>query len=218
MKATQFPGLLAIAAAVSVFSALPAEAISVTRGAGPAFKDGLPATGTITFDGPAPGFYPTFSENYGGVEVTGTNLRIREDEDAPGSPFLRLANLPGSTATFSLNSITDSFGFFLVEEGETPDFTINFLLGGSNTRTFLRSDLLGTTGSGNYFSFVSDSNDDFFDQVTFSRTNGFLSIDNVAYRVVPTPALLPGIIGMGIAALKKRRDGALDEVEAEAEA
>ncbi|WP_448600559.1 PTPA-CTERM sorting domain-containing protein [Thermoleptolyngbya sp.] len=35
---------------------------------------------------------------------------------------------------------------------------------------------------------------------------------------MPTPALLPGIIGMGIAALKKRRDGELAEAEAEAEA
>jgi hypothetical protein len=215
MKATLFPLFGAIATATVAFSAIPAEAISVSRGAGPSFAP----TATITFDTPTPASYASFDQDYGSVNVTGANVAIREDDDEPTSPFFRLnASGSQSSATFNLDSSSDSFGFFLVGQNGSPNFRIDFLSGGSNSRTFFLSDLLSLTGPGDYFNFASDSEGDFFDQVSFTRLSGRLEIDSVAFRAVPTPALLPGIIGIGIAALKKRRDGGLEAAEADAEA
>lgn len=215
MKVTLFPLFGAIATATVAFSAIPAEAISVSRGAGPSFSP----TTTITFDTPTPGSYPLFNQDYGSVNVTGTNVSIREDDEEPTSPFFRLSNLAGSNAFFNFDNKTEAFGFLLIASSfPEADFNIRFFQNGSNTQTFSLSDLIGTVGTGNYFSFISDSEGDFFDRVSFTRLSGRLEIDSVAFRAVPTPALLPGIIGIGIAALKKRRDGALEAAEADAEA
>ncbi|MFQ3618541.1 MAG: PTPA-CTERM sorting domain-containing protein [Cyanobacteriota bacterium] len=219
MKLTSTFALTAIAAAVSVLSALPAEALNIFRGTGPQFWQSLPPTGVIDFETPAPGIYNTFNENYGGATATGTNLRILPASSAADN-YLRLRTLSGSTVTFTSNYSTwDSFGFLFVgRSGPNANMNIVFnLVGGGNFTTNL-STLLNIAGTGNYFSFVTDAGDPTIESVTFTRTAGFINVDNVAFRVVPTPALLPGIIGMGIAALKKRREGALDEAEADAEA
>ncbi|PSB12129.1 PEP-CTERM sorting domain-containing protein [filamentous cyanobacterium CCP1] len=41
--------------------------------------------------------------------------------------------------------------------------------------------------------------------------NSSLTIDNVNTTAVPTPALLPGLLGMGVAALRKRKGEATEE-------
>ncbi len=219
MKLASTFALTAIAAAVSVLSALPAEALDIFRDTGPRFWQSLPPTGVIDFETPAPGIYSTFNQDYGGATATGTNLRILPANPAADN-YLRLRNLGGSTVTFTSNYSTwDSFGFlFAGRSGPNANMNIVFnLVGGGNYTTSL-STLLGIAGSGNYFSFVTEAGDPTIESVTFTRTAGFINIDDVAYRVVPTPALLPGIIGMGLAALKKRREGALDEAEPDAEA
>lgn len=220
MKLASTFALTAIAAAVSVLSALPAEALNIFRGTGPQFWQSLPPTGVIDFETPAPGIYNTFNENYGGATATGTDLRI-----LPASPsvdnYLRLRTRSGSNVTFTSNYSTwDSFGFeFAGRSGLNANMNIVFNLVGGGTFSTTLSSLLGLSGSGNYFSFVTaNAGDPTIESVTFTRTAGFININNVAYRVVPTPALLPGIIGMGIAALKKRRESGLEEAEADAEA
>lgn len=215
MKLASTFALTAIAAATAISSAIPAEAINVSRGTGPSFTP----TGVITFGTPSPGSYSAFNENYGGATVIGTKVSIREDDEESTSPFFRLQNASNSTASFNFSNKTEAFGFLLVSSNfPEADFNISFFQNGSNTQTFSLAELIGTVGTGNYFNFVSSSESDYFDRVVFSRLAGNLSIDNAAFQVVPTPALLPGIIGMGIAAIKKRRDGALEETEADAEA
>ena len=61
---------------------------------------------------------------------------------------------------------------------------------------------------GDYVSFTADNSSDVWSSVRFVDPNaGFatFSFDNVSYANVPTPALLPGLIGMGVAAMRKRR-------------
>ncbi|WOB43556.1 PTPA-CTERM sorting domain-containing protein [Thermoleptolyngbya oregonensis NK1-22] len=219
MKLASTFALTAIAAAVSVLSALPAEALSMFRNIGPQFSQGLPPTGVIDFETPVPGIYNTFSEDYGNIIATGDRLRILPANSAADN-YLRLRNLNGSNVTFTSDYKTwDSFGFlFRGRSGPDANMDIVFNLVGGGTFSTTLSTLLTLSGPGNYFSFVAGVGDPTIESVTFTRTSGYINIDNVAYRIVPTPALLPGIIGMGIAAIKKRRDGALEETEADAEA
>ncbi|GAB4138113.1 MAG: hypothetical protein Fur0046_12590 [Cyanobacteria bacterium J069] len=216
MKLASTFALTAIAAAVSVLSALPAEALSVFRSTAPQFSQGLPATGVIDFETPAPGVYNTFNQDYGGATATGSNLRILP-ASVSANNYLRLKKQNGSNVTFTSDYKTwDSFGFLLRDATNNAGMNIVFSLVGGGSYSQTLSDLLGLSGPGNYFSFVAGAGDPTIESVTFSRLSGRIGIDDVAYRVVPTPALLPGIIGMGIAALKKRRDSEMDEAEAEA--
>lgn len=64
------------------------------------------------------------------------------------------------------------------------------------------------TGGPGYVSFLTEATDSspwrsvrFFDNQANSNT---WQIDNVSYSNVPTPALLPGLVGLGVAALRKR--------------
>lgn len=72
-------------------------------------------------------------------------------------------------------------------------------------------------GNGNYFNFFVTNNSEIFTRVDFRRAasngNSFL-IDDLAYQAIPTPALLPGLVALGIGAVRKRKA----EAEAEAEA
>ena len=59
-----------------------------------------------------------------------------------------------------------------------------------------------------YVGFISDSSTDSWTRVAFldpSQGSPNFNIDNLGYSEVPTPALLPGLIGIGAAALRKRR-------------
>ncbi len=59
---------------------------------------------------------------------------------------------------------------------------------------------------GTYFvNFVADSEADWFDKVVFTSTRAAFEIDDIRYTEVPTPALLPGLVGMGVAAFRKRK-------------
>lgn len=221
MKLASTFALTAIAAAVSVLSALPAEAVILaTRGNGPAFKDGLPATRIIDFQSNSVGAFPAF--DYGDISFDGPDASINAED---GNRFLTLTSIsPGtiqtSVSTFNIDyKPVDSFGFRLLQNTGNANFTISFLLGSTLVQSFTLLDLLSLPPAGeDYFSFVAQSDGSIFDQIVFTRTRGRIEIDDVAYRIVPTPALLPGIISMGIAAIKKRRDGAPEETEADAEA
>lgn len=61
-----------------------------------------------------------------------------------------------------------------------------------------------------YVGFISDNSADAWTKVSFfdlSQGSPNFNIDNLGYNEVPTPALLPGLIGIGAAALRKRRQG-----------
>ena len=47
--------------------------------------------------------------------------------------------------------------------------------------------------------------DDYFDKVVLASGQAAFEIDDVRYTEVPTPALLPGLVGIGVAALRKRK-------------
>ena len=98
--------------------------------------------------------------------------------------------------------------FFSVDNGISITGDYDLVVGSSDSTIDLRAALGGASGG---FGLLSDTR---FKTIAFNYTgsgNAGFSVDNLAVDV-PTPALLPGIIGMGIAAMRKK-----DEVEVETE-
>lgn len=105
----------------------------------------------------------------------------------------------GGTANFTIQAFN---GLNLVESQNFTALFSNVLPGGNISSVFAAFEV----ASG-------------FDSIQISRIDGNLSLSLDDFRFessspepIPTPALLPGLIGMGVAALRKRKQ----EVEAEA--
>jgi hypothetical protein len=205
-----------------------AQAFLITRTAGP-----LPAAG---INAPlAPPTVIDFDSLNGIVPTTPTTL-------VPGGPNggATIARTPGTVAGYLL---TDGlrigalasgevsfkfddprgmgyFGFFLDSiTAPLSAVSISFLSGNSLIQSLTGTQLNQVTGPGNYFNFFVTNNSEIFDQVLLTDSSGGLLggnfvVDNVAYQAIPTPALLPGLVALGIGVVRKRKA----EAEAEAEA
>jgi hypothetical protein len=112
------------------------------------------------------------------------------------------------TATLTFSTALNYFGVFW----GTPDRynTLNFYDGTNLLASFVPgSTLAGLTASGSntdarYVDFFADAGT-VFDRVEFVSSQAAFEADNIAYRAVPTPAMLPAIVGFGLTALKRRR-------------
>lgn len=108
--------------------------------------------------------------------------------------------------------------FFNVDDGTSlsGNYGPNVDGGTNNSLIDLFAALNGATndnGRDGGFGLLSDTP---FDTVTYAYTgegDAFFSVDNLAVDV-PTPALLPGIIGMGIAAMRKKKSAEAETEEA----
>ena len=81
--------------------------------------------------------------------------------------------------------------------------TINGLPIGSSVMTdFYRSSIQGGTGS---FTVTANTFDDFDSAVVRKIAQEIALVPTTPSTQVPTPALLPGLIGMGVAAMRKRK-------------
>jgi hypothetical protein len=65
----------------------------------------------------------------------------------------------------------------------------------------------GLSTSARYVDFFADAGT-VFNRVEFVSTQVAFEVDNIAYSKVPTPAMLPAIIGFGLTALKRRKQAA----------
>jgi hypothetical protein len=88
--------------------------------------------------------------------------------------------------------------------------TLNFYNGASLLASFVPgSTLAGLTASGSntdarYVDFSADAGT-VFDRVEFVSSQAAFEVDNISYTAVPTPAMLPAIVGFGLTALKRRK-------------
>ncbi|MEL7005950.1 MAG: PTPA-CTERM sorting domain-containing protein [Bacteroidota bacterium] len=96
-----------------------------------------------------------------------------------------------------------SFGFAWGYGDNTDTVTVSYESGSSSI--FTNKAIFGNPEENSaYVNVAALAADDLIKQVVWSKTgNGRFEIDNVS--VVPTPALLPGLVGMGIAAFRKRK-------------
>ena len=232
---------LASALVVSSVAAVsqPAEAFIITGG-GPfsnvvTFDD----TGLGSVDGYSSG-YASYSASPGtdGLVVQGTALGGDPAYRAPSgvtSQYLTVgsssANRPNADVTinFSPTWLATSFGLLW---GSIDSYnTISFFRGGSLLRSFNGTEVVaalnalginavvdGTNGTPNgdprstqYVKFFAEGSGEYFDQVVLASTQAAFESDNHSYEAIPTPALLPGLIGMGVAALRRKQEEASEE-------
>ena len=190
----------------------------------------LPAPTVIDFDRPnadvtnaelVPSSNPNGSANIqlagGSADYFNNELRIGRDSGSPprnGQVSFGFGDPRGmGYIGFSANASNPSQTLitFLNNGVAITSFSVSALL----NNTVQNSTVVGTTG--NYFSFFVTNNDEIFDQVLFADTSngqgqGALVIDNLAYQAIPTPALLPALVGFGLGLVRKKK------AQAEAEA
>jgi len=211
-------GAAVVAGAVTAISQ-PASAISVNTGGTPSAGNGQVSSyggvTTLDFNTDSLGARPD-----GGTIVNGS---ISGQYAAPPSDTSNyLAVLGGKTATFDLGGLKGYFGLFVgsLDTYNTIEF-INTIAGTSKSLTgSMVAAMTGTPSTGNqgvgvYYNFFGDNNSDLFNKVALSSTANAFEVDNIATRTaIPTPALLPGLIGMGVAAWRKRRGESVEQSEA----
>jgi len=129
------------------------------------------------------------------------------------TPYLSIggSEQPGpATFKFFKYPIISTLGFLW---GSVDAYnSVSFLRDGNTLATFDGNDISnpanGDQGINGTF-FVNfkgnDGENDYFDTVVFNSTSAAFELDDIRYTEVPTPALLPGLIGVGVAALRKRK-------------
>jgi len=222
-------GAAVVAGAVTAISQ-PASAISFNTSAGPTSSfSGVTTVGfenvnVVVPSGSSGSSVSATGYTENGIKFTGGGI-------AKGSVSGQFASPPGSNNYLTLGGPTDFSpvtialgglkGYFGMFVGSLDTYnTIEFLKAGVSKAIFGGAALPPTNPNGNksvgvYYNFFGDSNSDLFDTVKLSSTSPAFEVDNIATRTaIPTPALLPGLIGMGVAAWRKRRGESAEQAEA----
>lgn len=144
------------------------------------------------------------------ADANGDTVNTGVDKDKDNTPYFSLGG-SGQSSPVTLKfkyPIISNFGFLW---GSIDSYnTISFLKGDNLIQSFTgsnisdpangRQDASGTA----YVNFLASA-DSYFDTVKFESTSPAFEFDDVRYTEVPTPALLPGLVGIGVAALRKRK-------------
>lgn len=219
--------IAAITAAISMIALTgisPANALTfvVTEGTAPDPAQFAPSGGStlISFDNFAPGTTIT-PYNFGAGTLTGTNIKIAGDGD---DNYLQIGSKGKKTpppvkpavtgiATFSFSDSIPYVGLFWNSFLNTDKIEVFLKNGLSEIFTGGQVKAAGVVdGQQFYLNFYESDVAKRITSIAITSTGGY--IDNVAYRV-PTPALLPGLLGLGVAALRKRKAQATEEASAE---
>ncbi|MBE9112161.1 PTPA-CTERM sorting domain-containing protein [Nodosilinea sp. LEGE 07298] len=212
-------------AVVAMAGTSSAEAISLYTSDG-AFTSTVGAT-TIDFSG-APLGPSSYTEN--GVTYSGSGGFVQGSVSgqfaAPPSQlpeynntnntYLTLGgiNEPGPVS-ITLPGLSNYFGLYW---GSVDAYNfIEFFKKGVSVGIFNGNQVInGANGDqqvngARYVNFTSSSSSDYFDSIVLRSTSAAFESDNHAFREVPTPALLPGLIGLGVAALRRKQDETAEE-------
>jgi len=221
-------GAAVVAGAVTAISQ-PASAISfnTTLGSTSTYS----GVTTVGFDNPGPGVVVPSGSSVsvlGGYSENGITFKNDANPTtahiANGFSNNQFASPPGGTAnyltvgsfgsenvTVDLGGLKGYFGL-LIGSLDTFNSIAFFRTGEVNPiKSYGGADLPPTAPNGDqtvgkYYNFFGDNNSDLFDRVVLGSTKAAFEVDNIATRAaIPTPALLPGLIGMGVAAWRKRK-------------
>ena len=184
---------------------LAAGALLASASLSPAQAAGL--RGSLSFEGINPG--DNLINSIASPAIDFNNDPGLFEVDAATGGFTQFSN-----AGVTVNDITDAF---------SSDFELFDIGGGAGVvggATFTVKQFIDPVFAGNLF-FVSEARGFFTTSEGSTDTASFLltfnspgvGADEVDFNLetVPTPALLPGLIGMGVAALRRRKSG--DELE-----
>ncbi|MBD1848725.1 PTPA-CTERM sorting domain-containing protein [Leptolyngbya sp. FACHB-711] len=112
-----------------------------------------------------------------------------------------------TSLTLAFSSPITAFDFF----AEPNPFDFRNITATTASGATLTQSVNGLAGA-KYFGFYSDNATDEITSITISSSDNFaIGQMRLAATPVPTPALLPGLIGMGIATFRKRKGEAAQE-------
>jgi hypothetical protein len=123
-------------------------------------------------------------------------------------------NSPGGVVSFTFNGANGQGYLGLNWQNLEGNEVIRFYsdIAGSNLIQQLTYNQIVAQafGSGSYFNFIVTNNSEVFRRVELEQLVGgengnFFRVDSLAYQQIPTPALLPGLLGLGASLWNKRR-------------
>jgi hypothetical protein len=219
-------GILSLAAITAATSTIaltgvsPANAFAfkITEGSSPDATQFAPAGGAtvITFDDLATGAIT--SANLGGLNLTTTGSTTIGEYDSEDK-FLSIGKKTGKkTGSATFQAVVDNIpylGLYWSEIKGKDKLTLGLSNGQfiSYTGAEINAAALPWASKAQdfYLNFYESNVARRFTSLEIVSTGSV--VDNVAYRV-PTPALLPGLVGMGLAAWRKRKGEEAEQADA----
>ena len=226
-------GILSLAAITAATSTIALTGISpanafvfqkfqITDGSSPDAAQFAPAGGATVID--FSGLTTSAISSPSGIDIGALHLSTTRattiGDYGDGDKFLSIGKKTGrkaGSATFS--TIVDRLpylGLYWSEIKDADTLVLGLFDGGSISYTGAyisqRAAETGHAAQDFYLNFYASKVSERFTSLKITSTGGV--VDNVAYRV-PTPALLPGLIGMGVAAFRKRKSEESDVEETE---
>jgi len=226
--------LLTFATAFATNAVLPNQAQAVSFDSGPPPTSTVINFNEPAFNGLILGAIPDVDPPFDFVSdapvVINSDVTIQDTvggrlpDTFVGDPVLLTDRPQGSTgrylavfarnATFTFSQALASFGLLW---GSIDDVNVIDFIGSGGTKTFTGTQIAGLAGfdigltpTNQRTRYVNFSLGDIgagVTRVVLRNTDAarVFEADDVSYRPIPTPALLPGLIGFGIAALRKRK-------------
>jgi hypothetical protein len=226
MRNTFRLGLTAGAAVVALATAgiAPAQAFMITSGGTldgiNGQKSSVGGVTNVTFDIPFP-LSTTYTNS--GISappitsnlVTGSLVNQYLTPTGDETRYLTLGGDKPGPVDIVLSSLNNYFGLYW---GSIDAYnTVAFYKGSFTAANLVGSfagDALGISGitangtQSSYINFDSEGASQYFDRIRLTSTQAAFESDNHAFRAVPTPALLPGLVGIGVSLWRKRRQQA----------
>jgi len=224
--------LLLVGTTIVFMGVKPANAITLSTGGvnhndGQGLVSGISGTTTINFNNgqtSTPDGFAQFSSNGSAPTIVQGSIAGQYAEPAGDtSPFLAISpeiNTLSSTPIFGEVTINfaqalDYFGFYW---GSVDTFNTVLLFNGDQlVGDFSGSNVPGTTATGNqtspqdntFVNFSANNNGEDFNTVVLLSTGNAFETDNFAYRKVPEPSAMFGLLAFGavgaISALKRKQ-------------
>jgi len=221
--------LLGAAVVVGATTAIsqPASALSFsfTQNQTTSNLGGVTTVGFTSGVGSLPAGYTENGITYTGGGIIANGASLANQYAAPPGVTTNYLSLGGdgqpSPVTIALGSLKRYFGLYVGSIDSYNSFT--FFNGSDQVGSSLNGNqlaaLVGLPANGNQgingAGYAEFSDNIGFDKIVLASSRAALESDNHAFSTnVPTPALLPGLIGMGVAALRKRKNEAAEQADA----
>jgi hypothetical protein len=209
------PGVTEIDFSEAAFAPLPTPGTSNPLPALPGGVTPADAPGVATYSGGAVAngeLANQFSSPLGGNNPFLTTIGHGSDGQALGGPI-----------TLSFAQDLDYFGLYW---GSIDNFNnIKFFFADGTTQTVngaaiaalinpaATPNVNGSFGFGSFVNFFASSGES-FNKIELTSGKAAFETDNHAYRAIPTPVLLPGLVAFGLGVLRKRKSTVSEEAKA----
>jgi hypothetical protein len=214
VPSSPFLSRVSLWAVLVTLATIPAQAFTLTLGGIALSSQGLVTsvanTTTINFNsGSAPTSGPaTYSSSTVTPRVVTGSGSGYAAPPADTTNYLTIGSSGTETVTISFAQAADYFGFY---GGSSDTYnSVAFYNGASLLKSYTGGTNFGggtgNQGEGIFFNFFANSPSEYFNRVVLGSTSAAFETDNHAFRSVPEPTTMAGLLLLGgVGAWKKRR-------------